>query len=420
MLGYNENFLDGIRLPLPAYSIDLDSEILKRDNLRNSVIADYIHYSVVMNRSNEKRSPAFVALNINQNQHLQTDRTNRWKTDPRIGFDNQLDNEYYRNNPWDKGHMARRTTAAWGESQLQAQRASNETFYYTNACLQHANINQDEWLALEDWVFDLKLDADGRITTFSGPFYADFDRSIKPDGRPLALIPAGFFKIVCFKNKESGKLDVRAFVMYQDEKALEDKSGHKRYNNQTYQTTVSLIEELTGLQFDDEVYQANPMRHNVPIEQPASGANGHATPSTAAEHIEIGRSSDILSASDPRQTINDDIVDIFISAAMINPKGKDKGHEWISLLNLGSSNVNLHNWKLIDNSDRSKTIEDITLKPGESFVVNEISPLQLGNQGDVIKLFDAQGARIDWVNYSKHMVKEGQPIVFLSPRDTLE
>lgn len=412
MSGYDENFLEGIKLPLPKYSIDLASEILKDNELREETIADYIHYSVVMNKADEKRSPTFVALNINQNQHRSTNRSDRWRIDPRVGFENQLDNDYYRRNPWDRGHMARRTTAAWGTTTSEAQRASNETFYYTNSCLQHANLNQDEWLALEDWVYDLKLDNDGRITSFSGPFYADFDRTIKPSGRPLALIPAGFFKIVCFKNKETSKLDVRAFVMYQDEKALENKHGHKRYNNQTYQTTVSLIEELTGLQFEDEIYEANPLLNNG-----SEGVNGHLD---GPEHFEIGRPSDILDASSKRQTLNDDIVDIFISAAMVNPKGPDRGNEWISLLNLGNTEVDLSGWKLVDNSEKTRIIDSIVLAPGESAVINNVLPLQLGNNGDVIKLFDAQGARIDWVNYSKRMVREGKPVVFLSPRDTLE
>ena len=41
-------------------------------------------------------------------------------------------------------------------------------------------------------------------------------------------------------------LDVRAFVIYQDEEALRDKRGRHRYNNQNYQVTVSEIEDLTG------------------------------------------------------------------------------------------------------------------------------------------------------------------------------
>ncbi|WP_200875008.1 DNA/RNA non-specific endonuclease [Methylomarinum vadi] len=112
-------------------------------------IFDYPTYSLVMNSCANKRSPLIVCLNIDQNHLKSTHRSNRWRIDPRIGSDNQLDNAYYANNPWDRGHMARRTSAAWGETTHDAQLASNETFFYSNSCLQHANLNQDEWLGLK-------------------------------------------------------------------------------------------------------------------------------------------------------------------------------------------------------------------------------------------------------------------------------
>lgn len=412
MNGYNEEFLNGISLPLPTFSPEISVEVFDSNNLRDGVIIDYVNYSVVMNKNGNKRAPLLVALNIDQAKLKTTSRTDRWKIDPRVGFENQLDNDYYRNNPWDRGHMARRTSAAWGDSFIEAQRASNETFYYTNSCLQHANLNQDEWLGLEDWVYSLGLDADDKITSFSGPVYADFDRTIKPSGRELALIPSGFFKIVCFKNKETGKLDVRAFVMYQDEKALADKLGRKKYNNQTYQTTVAYIEELTGLRFEDSIYEANPMLHTENIDR----YTGEPVP----EHVEVGKPADILSANSPRQTLNDDIVDIFISAAMVDPTGQDTGNEWISLINLGGNTVNINDWTLVDNSEKRYSITNISLSPGESTIIRNIKPLQLSNNGDIIKLFDNNGARVDWVNYTQRMVSTGKPVVFLQPRDTLE
>ena len=60
------------------------------------------------------------------------------------------------------------------------------------------------------------------------------------------------------------------------------------------------------------------------------------------------------------------------------------------------------------------------LQPGQSVVINPVLPLQLSNDGDIIKLWDKDGNRIDWVNYTERMVQEGKPVVFLSPRDTLE
>ena len=280
-------------------------------------------------------------------------------------------------------------------------------------------MNRDEWLGLEDWVYDLNLDKDGKITSFSGPFYADYDRSVHPSGHALAVVPAGFFKIVCFINT-SDELEVRAFVMFQDEKALADKSGRKKYNNQTYQTTVAFIEELTGLQFEPEIYHANPMLHCTTATNILGPKVIDGEPILIPELIEVAKSADIQNTTEKRQTVKDDVVDIYISAAMVNPKGRDKANEWIALINLGAVDVDLTDWTLSDNQDKPVTIGKVILAPGESVVVKQLGSIKLNNKGDVIKLFDNQENRIDWVNYTEKMVISGAPVLFLSPRDTLD
>ena len=143
------------------------------------------------------------------------------------------------------------------------------------------------------------------------------------------------------------------------------------------------------------------------------------------ERHEVARAEDMLRAGDQRNTVNDDTVNVFIAAAMVDPTGGEAAGEWISLANLSDRDVDVSAWKLEDNQ-ASLMIDDAVLpaaerllKPGQSCVVGPVRPLRLSNKGDVIKLFDAQGDRIDWVNYTKRMVKEGEPVLFLSPRDTL-
>ena len=116
MNGYNKDFLTGVTIELPGFSHQLNQQILK-DNakLRDGLIKDYIHYSVVMNKHINKRSPAFVALNIDQNLHKVVLSNSNWQDDDDIGDEHQLDNRYYKGttNPWDRGHMAMRRTTAW-------------------------------------------------------------------------------------------------------------------------------------------------------------------------------------------------------------------------------------------------------------------------------------------------------------------
>ena len=416
MPGYNQGFLEGVVLPIPRFRTKLAAELFSEGRTFT-----YPNYSVVMNGNSAKRSPAVVCLNIDQNQLQNTQRKDRWRLDTRIGAANQLDNDYYANNPWDRGHMARRASAAWGSTVVDAQLASDETFYYSNSTLQHENLNQDEWLGLEEWVQQLDLDRDGRITSMIGPIYADFDRSIRPLGRPIALVPAGFFKVVSFINKQTDKLDVRAFIIYQDAEALADKLGRTRYDNQAYQVTTTEVETLTGLIFDDQIYSANPLYFTAANAKPEENVR------IFPEEIEVARPEDLVAAGDSRQTILDEVVDVFIAAAMPDPAGADAGKEWVSLINLGSEAIDLQGWQLGDQFDRRTAIDAIAaagtsllLSPGESVVLRGLEPLRLANRGGVIKLFNDSNERIDWVNYTEAMVTAGKPVLFLTPRNTLQ
>ncbi len=420
MAGYVPDFLDpNIALPLPTFDHELAGDVLKSTQLESEIYATYPHYTVITDKA--RRAPILAALNIDQNQLKTVDRTDRWRIDSRVGDAFQLDNDYYKSNPWDRGHLAMRSNAAWGDTSREAKRASDETFYYSNATLQHANFNQDEWLELETWVKNLNLDSNGRITSFSGPIYGEFSRFIRPTQRQPAEIPAAFFKVVCFVNKQSGNLDVRAFIMHQDVDALADKSGADDFNFQRYQVTVSEIEELTGLEFDDRIYQANPMRFN-----PSDDARDRLNIEDDAvpERREIDSPDEIIDADTPRIPVDDHKVDIFICGAMVNPVGNDRKKEWISIINLTSESVDLTGWQVSDTKRSRLTMGtdlldagSLDLEPGEAVRVGPVKPLKLGNNGGVIELYRPEndgvsGRRVDRVRYGGTQVEEGRPIVF--------
>jgi endonuclease G len=243
MPGYDENFLS-VKVPLPTPSRKLRESYLNKPKLRNGVCADYLNYTVVTDK--DKRAPIYAALNIDQNLMRKTKRKSTWLIDQNIGKEFQLDNEYYKDrgkikNPYDKGHLAMREQAGWGTTTAEAQAGADDTFYYSNASLQHGNFNKDEWYGLEEWVGDLDLDLDGKISCFSGPIYGSFSRTVRPPALEPAEVPAGFFKIVFFINKQTKQLDVRAFMAMQDQEAIADREGRKMYNAQNYQTTVREI-----------------------------------------------------------------------------------------------------------------------------------------------------------------------------------
>ena len=145
MNGYNPEFL-GTNIPFPEFSPSLVSSVLKKETLNQEIYVNYYNYTIVINR--ELRTPIFNAFNIDQSKLFNVKRKEGWDIDSRVGNENQLNNDYYFANPWDRGHLARRAAIAWGDSKREAQKASDNTFFYTNATLQHENFNQDEWLAL--------------------------------------------------------------------------------------------------------------------------------------------------------------------------------------------------------------------------------------------------------------------------------
>ena len=217
------------------------------------------------------------------------------------------------------------------------------------------------------------------------------------------MIPSAFFKVVCFVSKETNQLDVRAFLMFQDEEALRDKQGNKLFNFQTYQVTITEIERLTGLEFDDEIYEKNPLLFDENIDK-----QEELHIEKFPERIEVDAPGEMISKDEPRDSVAVDNAAIFIAAAMVNPSGDERASEWVSLINLSSEPVNLEGWTLSDTKHDPLQLNSVLqeqqriLEPGEAVRIQPLSPVMLSNRGGVISLYDNQGKgrRIDRVRYT--------------------
>ena len=109
--------------------------------------------------------------------------------------------------------------------------------------------------------------------------------------------------------------------------------------------------------------------------------------------------------------MRDNDIDAFIMAAMVNPVGRDRGGEWISIVNLSDDTMDIEGWTLRNRDDR--IVLTGTLGPGEARRIQPITPLRLINTGSVLSLFAADGSRVDRVHYTKTQARrEGKPIVF--------
>nr|WP_256368185.1 DNA/RNA non-specific endonuclease [Mangrovicoccus sp. HB161399] len=365
-------------------------------------MADYANYTVAMHR--ELRTPLYAALNIDQASLKTVERSNDWRTDTRIGDAFQLNNDYYFDNPWDRGHLARRAAAAWGASGREAKHASDDTFFFSNSTLQHRNFNQDEWLELENWVKDFTGTDNQKITSISGPVFGGNPRSVTPPGRPTALVPSAFFKVIAYV--QAGVPQVRAFLMPQDAAALRDKSGRKMQDNQRYQVSVTEIEERTGLLFDPQLPDTNPIFFNP---SPAAAA---LNVTRLPERREVDMPEEVIREGETREVVRDDEVAVYIAAAMVNAAGDEHLGEWITILNLTGGTVDLSGWTVSDEKRKRRELSG-SLLPGEALRLSPVAPLRLSNQGGVIYLYDAEGARIDRVKYTAAQGSaENRPVIF--------
>ena len=262
--GFNDNFLgNDLAISIPGFMADIKDDVLNKNELRDGYIRDYLHYSVVMSKS--KKQALYSIANLNQDL-IKSVRGRRWFVDPIIGEENQLDNRYYKHNPWDRGHLTRRSAVAWGDSNM-ARNASNDSCSYANATLQHENFNQDEWRVPEEYVKEFNRAVDGKLNIITGSIFTDNDRFYTPRDSNIipARIPSGFWKVIYYidknKSNEAGSsvLGCESFIAYQDDFSLIDKRKHSSLQINTLQVTISQIEDLTGIMFDKNLYEANPL-----------------------------------------------------------------------------------------------------------------------------------------------------------------
>jgi DNA/RNA endonuclease G (NUC1) len=209
----------------------------------------YEHFSLIMNT---QRCTAIVVAQNVDGAKLVTTGSYSWRVDPRLPTSQQMDNRVYHNNEWDRGHLAQRAAVAWGDSDAEAERATEHSFYYTNAAPQHMHFNQDEWSALEDYILGV-LALNRRASIYTGPVFKRDDTALRG-----FKIPMAFWKVVAFEDSTTRSLRCVAFLMKQSE-MWNDRRGRRLLNLRAYQVSLGLIEQLTQLSFPRALHAVDPM-----------------------------------------------------------------------------------------------------------------------------------------------------------------
>ena len=280
MEGYKENFLgNSFLVKIPNYEEYIDDIAL--NNKTSGHLLDYIYYSTIQSKS--RRVPILSASNIYRTNFEKVGRSGNFKRDDRISHNEQLNsNDYKQFNSIkvatiEKGHMTKREDVQWdiNGNEVNAQKATISTFFYPNATPQHDSLNNGPWKLLENSVIIKgRVPYPAKVSVFTGPVLdkSDPEFKVKLYDNTVFQIPILFWKVIYYL-KENGNLYRAGFLMgqinplrkdnlineigFRDFELVEEKSSIKPFlefkEDENYQVSVSLIEDLTKLKFQEAI-----------------------------------------------------------------------------------------------------------------------------------------------------------------------
>jgi endonuclease G len=312
--GYEPGFIPGFVVPLPRLARVRHRAALNKDAQPGDDPHElrYHHFSVVMNA--DRRLAFFTACNIDGSRIKAVIRDKKqvidrptlkdlgvealgaegaeasddFRPDRRIDPDEQMNRPFYESQIvpgfpeptskeriariFQKGHITLRGDPAWG-TDAEAQSAERDTFFYTNAAPQVGFFNQGSrldrpgskgklrWRAVETYVLRNAVTMRSRICVFAGPI---FDDRNDPEYRFESKVPMRFWKVAVWGEEE----ELRSIALIADQsklievmpeaavaEAFADDLELARVSE--FLTTVAQIEKLTGLDFGEDVRDAD-------------------------------------------------------------------------------------------------------------------------------------------------------------------
>lgn len=177
------------------------------------------------------KQPNWVAWELNAEKLIEREsRTDKFLPDPDLPPDEAVTTDDYKRSGWDRGHMCPAGDNRWHWKAMQ------ESFYMTNICPQHHNLNRGDWKELEEacraWA-----QCEESIYIVCGPvFYNRKHQTIGSDH--LIAVPEAFFKVVlCLTSTRPKAI---GFI-------FKNTAGNHRLDK--YVNSVDEVERITGINF---------------------------------------------------------------------------------------------------------------------------------------------------------------------------
>ena len=193
---------------------------------RQEQIIRHSGYTVSYNK--DLKIPNWVSYELTREETKGKEkRGNRFIADPLVTGPIATNADYTRSG-YDKGHMAPAADMKWSPE------AMKESFYFSNMCPQHPQLNRRGWKNLEEKIRNWAI-ADSAIIIICGPIIEKHPKTI---GKNKVVVPQKFFKVVLSPFVKP----MRAIgFLFNNEQAVEPLSS--------YTVTIDSIESLTNMDF---------------------------------------------------------------------------------------------------------------------------------------------------------------------------
>ncbi|HAD13282.1 MAG TPA: hypothetical protein DCF33_12695 [Saprospirales bacterium] len=253
--GYDPGFM-GVKLPLPQPGKSLKPLVAKRKDNPEETELKYFYYSVIQHAI--RKMPIVSAINVDGDPAKRkddTERVDKWLRDVRIDLEAQLNEKFYANSGFDKGHMSRREDANYADNPEDAKLFADMTCMHTNACPQVGKLNRSSskglWGRLEKVILEKGVSVESgkqaRISVYNGPIFAESDPVFRG-----VQIPMEFWKMVVWRD-DKNKLKATAFKLTQvplvDDINFEAIDVDKNMEFKEFQISIEQLAALTGLDF---------------------------------------------------------------------------------------------------------------------------------------------------------------------------
>jgi len=183
--------------------------------------------------SPDRRAPLWVCETL---ETVELDGTSQRRSsfplDPLVPRLYQSPSSVYTRSGYHRGHMAA------ASNQKGDQIAMDETFFMSNIVPQLPTYNSGIWKMLENWTRGWTLKTEEKLYVISGPIYSKLSSSFLPG--TVIPIPTHFWKVLVAR-RGTKSWHALAFIIPHND-------SHKApYRWQSYQTSVDMVELVTGL-----------------------------------------------------------------------------------------------------------------------------------------------------------------------------